>query len=148
MKLKYRIGTFLAIVSVVALGSRLVAGPENDKPKKEEVAKPAKRIFKPVLTVEETMEGQANLMKSIKSGILDGAWDEASIRATVLAELSNTNQLHNDAKDYKTWARGLSKDCLELARALKKRDEKESKALIMRANEKCSACHEVYKKKW
>ncbi len=148
MKLKYRIGMFLALATVVALGARLVAGPDNDKPMTEKVAKPAKETFKPVLTVEETMEGQANLMKSIKSGILDGAWDEASIRATVLAELSNTNQYHNDAKDYKTWAQGLSKDCLELARALKKRDEKESKALITRANEKCSACHDVYKKKW
>ena len=147
MKLRNRIGFVLAVGCIALVGAQLVAGPKPVEPKKD-ADKPAARAYTPVLTVEQTMEGQGSLMKSIKSGLLDGAWDNAEKSALVLAELSSTNQYHNDAKDYKGWARELSKTSMELAAALKKRDEDGSKKLMKRAGDTCSACHEVYKKKW
>lgn len=147
MNTKNRLMLVIAAGLVAAIGSQLIADPKSDKPKPAP-DKPAAKAYTPVLTVEQTMEGQASLMKSIKSGILDGDWGTAEKSAYVLAELSSTNQYHNDAKDYQTWAKALSNDALELAKALKKHDENESKRLLKKAGNNCSACHDVYKKKW
>lgn len=144
MKFRNRLGLVLAVALVAIVGSRLVAEPKDEKPKADNADK---QSYKPVLNVEQTMEGQGSLMKSIKAGILDGNWNDATKSALILAELSNTNQFHNDAADYQKWAKDLSKNCLELAKALHKRDENESKRLMSEANDTCQACHKVYKKK-
>ncbi|MCB9853454.1 MAG: cytochrome c [Phycisphaerales bacterium] len=140
MNVRNRVALFAAFGIVAIVGSQLLAEPKVEKPT------PKAEAFKPVLTVEQTMEGQGSLIKRIKGGILDEEWDDASKAALVLAELSNTNQYHNDAKDYKDWAKALSKDSLELAKALHKRDGEDAKRLMQKAAQNCKSCHEVYKK--
>ncbi|HPF39794.1 MAG TPA: cytochrome c [Phycisphaerae bacterium] len=150
MNRKSRMGLVVAVAMIAVAGSQLIAGPKPVKPKKE-ADKPAEKpaqAYTPVLNIEQTMEGQGALMKSIKNGIIDGAWSEAEKSALILAEVSNTNQYHKDAKDYQDWAKDLSKTALDLAGSLKKRDEAESKTLMQKAGATCKACHEVYKKKW
>lgn len=146
MNVKTRAKLLVAVGIVVIIGSQLLAQPKEDKPRTD-VGKPDAKAYTPVLTVEQTMEGQGSLMKRIKGGILDENWGDASKAALVLAELSNTNQYHNDAQNYKDWAKALSKDSLELAKALHKRDADESKRLLQKAGDNCTSCHDVYKKK-
>lgn len=151
MNLKRRFGIIIAVAIVAVVGTRLIAEPNTDKPKTDKPKaedKPKKaESYTPVLSIEETMEGQGTLMKHIKGAIIDGAWADGSKSALILAELANTNQFHKDADDYRAWARELSGDCLELAKALKHRDANESKRLIAKAKDVCSDCHHKYKKK-
>ncbi len=103
--------------------------------------------FKPAQELEQMMEGQKHLFGGIKAGILDEAWDDAVIKAWILAEMANANQFQNSHADYKKLASQMSEQCIDLAKTLKKHDAKESMAKFSAIGKTCGACHDQFGKK-
>ena len=104
--------------------------------------------FKPMMNVEQLMEGQEQLFKSIKDGIADKSWDESKNAAWMLAELANTNQYHHKDVKYRELAQKMADDTVELAKLLGKHKADESKAQFTKVSQSCKSCHDAYKKQW
>lgn len=139
----------------MAIGSGIMAGAlawaatsagqtaGDDKDTKPAPARP----FKPIMTVEQLMEGQDKLYAEIKDGITDKAWAEAETSAWMLAELANVNHYQSDKLDYRKHADAMAAECQALAKVLRKRDAAAAQAQAAKISENCKACHEQFKKK-
>lgn len=106
----------------------------------------AHKAFKPAQPLEAMMEGQAFLYKGIKDAMLDKNWKDAAKSAWILAEVANANQYQNDDGKYQGFASQMSHQCVELAKALKKKDEAAAKDLVSKVGATCGACHDAFKK--
>jgi len=144
MKSVFRMVTILGLVGLTVLATELIAGDEP--PKTPPIPKPAPAgKFMPVTSVHHMMEGQGKLFGEVKEGILDSNWKAAEKSAWLLAEVANVNQYQHDAADYKAWAKKMSKQCVELAGALKKKDAAKSRDMVSKIGNTCSECHNKYK---
>ena len=130
-----------AIVGTVGIvGMAALAGPPKKDPKVQ--FKP----FKPIQTVERLMESQGELYNGIKDHIIDKSWDEAETSAWLLAELANVNHFQSTETQYQKFADDMASDCVALAKILKRRDVREARSSVKRVQQRCKACHDVYKK--
>lgn len=135
----------IVLVVCIASAAGLFAVAEaQPKPGGMSAAAPA---FKPAQQLEQMMEGQKKLFGEIKAGILDEAWDDAIVKAWILAEVANANQFHNDHPDYRKHAGRMSEQCADLATTLKKRDGKASMEKFSAIGKTCGACHDQFGKK-
>jgi DNA repair ATPase RecN len=107
----------------------------------------AVRPFKPVQELEQQMEGQERLFKDLQASIAGKKWKEGRHYAWILAELANVNHYQNGDSDYTRRADAMKAECVELARAMTKKDEAAAKALFSRVNQTCNGCHEQFVKK-
>jgi len=108
--------------------------------------------FVPAATVDSLMNGQQDYFKAIQDLLEKGGKNTKQIRisAELLAELANVNHYHNDKKDYRDWAKELQDTSLALAREADKRKSAsldEMKKLLVRIDDVCTACHNVYREK-
>lgn len=101
--------------------------------------------FTPVQPIHVMMEGQKKLRKEIQAGILDKEWKDAMKAAWILAEIANVNQYQNDHPQYKAYAKRMSDQCVKLAKLLRKRKDKEARALFKEIGQTCSACHDQFR---
>lgn len=140
MKIVAGIG-FCAIFALSLLPSaEAQPGQTRKSPKKS-------NVFKPAQELEQMMAGQKYLFGGIKAGILDETWDEAVIKAWILAEMANANQFQNAHADYKKLAGQMSEQCADLAKTLKKHDAKESMEKFSAIGKTCGSCHDQFGKK-
>lgn len=135
--------TILVICVLSAAGLFAVA---EAQPKPGGVADAAP-TFKPAQQLEQMMEGQKKLFGEIKAGILDEAWDDAIVKAWILAEVANANRFQNDHPDYRKHAGRMSEQCADLAATLKKRESKAAMEKFSAVGKTCGACHDQFGKK-
>ncbi len=105
----------------------------------------SKAGFKPVQSIHNMMEGQKKLRSEIQAGILDKKWRNASRAAWILAEIANVNQYQHSDAEYKGFAKKMSDQCVQLAKVLRKRDEKGARTQFKQLGQTCSSCHDKYK---
>ncbi len=134
-----RIGGVTIAGGVVAAAAAMVLGQGG--PSAPPVA------FKPVLSVEQLMEGQERAFKALKSAVLDEKWKDARINAWLLAELANVNRQHANETKYSDFAATMLDASMSLAAELKKKDPKLAAAGISKIGNACNACHDAYQKK-
>ncbi len=103
--------------------------------------------FKPVQPLKRLMEGQEQLMGRIKDAIQDKTWDEAQTSAWILAEMANVNQYQKPDPEFQALALKMSGQCVELAKVLKKRDQKAAIDQSQSIGQTCKNCHETFRKK-
>ncbi|MFQ5429999.1 MAG: hypothetical protein ACE5E1_06780 [Phycisphaerae bacterium] len=115
------------------------------KPTVTATARP-RPAFKPVIDLEDMMEGQKKLFTDIKEGLLDKQWEEAEAAAWILAEIANVNQYQHQEKDYKRFAHRMSGQCVELAKRLKKRESGKAVEALENVRQTCTACHDQFRK--
>jgi hypothetical protein len=133
-----------AIAMAAILSASLLAWAQAGPDKKTET--PPLPAFKPVLSVHDMMEGQNKLFGEITDGITDKKYRDAAKAAWLLAEIANVNQYQHDDDAYRTFAKKMSEDCVKLARALKKGDEKAAVEARRMVSQTCQACHDQFKK--
>jgi hypothetical protein len=107
----------------------------------------ASTAFKPVQPLETLMEGQKKLHAEIKEAIMDKAWEEAQVSAWLLAEIANVNHYQKPDPEFRTLAKRMSDECVELANLLAKRDQKAAMDQFIRIGKTCGSCHEIYQSK-
>lgn len=133
----------VALMTVLAAGLIVTA---QAQPKPAGAASAAATTFKPAQSVHQMMEGQDKLMKEIKAGIMDKSLKDAMVSSWILAEVANANQYHNDNPEYRGLAAKMSEQCVELAKTLKKGDEKTAITQLNAIGQTCGACHDKFKK--
>jgi len=143
----FRTGLALTTLLVAVLGASALLSAEDPPAAvsgKDQTTQ--EKPFKPVMNLEQLMEGQGQLFKAIKDGLADQEWDETKHDAWMLAELANTNQYHRKEAKYRELAQKMSDQTVELAKLLGKRKADEAKAQMSQIGQTCKSCHEAYKK--
>lgn len=135
----------LTVAGLVMLSAALMARAQSGPDAKVKAAGQAPP-FKPVMNVHDMMEGQNKLFGEITDAITDKKFRDAAKAAWLLAEIANVNQYQHDEAAYRAFAKKMSEDCVTLARALKKQDEKASIEARRLVGQSCQSCHDQYKK--
>jgi hypothetical protein len=82
----------------------------------------------------------------IKDEIQDKSWQEAQVSAWILAEMANVNQYQKPDAEFQALALKMSGQCVELAKILKRRDQKAAIDQAQSVGQTCKSCHEKYRK--
>jgi len=144
--LRDRIGVCLVVLAGAALILTASVGWAESQPMGAAKAPQKIGAFKPVQPIHDMMEGQKMLFTQIKEGIVDGQWKESSKAAWILAEIANVNQYQKDDPQYKRYAKQMSKDCVSLAKLLKKKDAAAAREGFRKVGRNCSMCHKKFRK--